>query len=272
MHKMEIDENIIDYYNKGNEKNRLDDHNSLERIRTLDILSRYLPKTNATIVDIGGGAGIYSFILSAQGYNVHLLDAITLHIEQATELNNSAVHKLKSIRVGDAKKVPFNDNFADIVLFFGPLYHLTNKKDRIQALQEAYRILKPGGKIFSVGITKFASLLDGFANKFILDPIFQQIVMADLKNGQHRNPSNVEHYFTTAYFHDPNELLIEHVDTGFNELKLIAIEGPFGHINSINEFLKQSDQLKLFLEFSRKIEKEMTLMGSSSHIMVIAEK
>ena len=183
---MEIDENILEHYNKGNEKDRLNNLNPLEKIRTWDILNRYLPKNTKIIADIGGGPGVYAFMLSEQGYEVHLLDAVPLHIQQANEIDKTAKHKLATIQVGDARKLPYKDNFADAILSFGPLYHLTNKSDRKQALQEAYRILKQGGLIFSVGISKYASLLDGFKQKFILDDDYRRIVLGDLNTGDQR--------------------------------------------------------------------------------------
>ena len=270
---LSLDKNILDYYNKGIEKDRLGiESNQLEKFRTLDILERYIPKKAKLIVDIGGGAGIYSFILSEQKYEVHLIDATPMHVTQALEINKTHTYPLASITIGDAREIKLDDNYADIILMFGPLYHLTDKKDRIKALSEAYRILKPGGIIFSAGISKFASLMDGFERKFILQEDFQKIVLNDLKTGQHRNPTNHEHYFTTSYFHEPNDLLIEHVEAGFEDLELLAIEGPLGLLGNIGEYLSNEDHLKILLEYSRKIEKETSLIGTSRHFKDIARK
>lgn len=270
---MPLDKNILDYYNKGIEKDRLTiASNVLEKLRTLDILERYIPETAKIVVDVGGGAGVYSFILSNQNLEVHLIDATPLHVTQALEINKTHNHPLASITVGDAREIKLGDNYADVILLFGPLYHLTDKKDRIKTLTEVYRILKPGGILFSTGISKFASLLDGFNRKFILHEDFQKIVAEDLKTGQHRNPTNQEHYFTTSYFHEPNDLLIEHVESGFEDLELLAIEGPLGLLGNVEEYLSNQDHLKIILDYTRKIEKETSLIGSSSHIMVIARK
>ncbi len=254
---MDFDKDILNYYNRGNEKNRLDDStNNLEKIRTLDILERYIPKTANTILDIGGGAGVYSFILSEKGYTVHLLDVTPLLIEQAIKLNKAYKNPLMSIAVGDARNLPFEDNAVDVILLLGPMYHLVDKKDRLKALSETYRVLKPGGIVFTAGISKFASILDGFDRKFILDENFRNIVLNDLKTSQHRNPTNQDHYFTTAFFHDPNELLIEHIEVGYNKLELLAIETSLGLLGNITDYLGTEESLKILIEFSRKIEKE----------------
>jgi SAM-dependent methyltransferase len=50
---------------------------------------------------------------------------------------------------------------CDVVLLFGPLYHLTQRVDRLTALQEARRVLRSGGLLLAAGISRFASALDG---------------------------------------------------------------------------------------------------------------
>ena len=98
---------------------------------------------------------------------------------------------MASITLGDARNLDFEDRIADVVLMFGPLYHLVEKKERLEALSEAYRVLKPGGIVFVAGISRFTSALDGSRGMFIRDPAFMKIVEQDLKNGQHRNPKNL---------------------------------------------------------------------------------
>jgi ubiquinone/menaquinone biosynthesis C-methylase UbiE len=270
---LDYDEEFMKYYNKGLEDKRLDlEDNNLEKIRTLDILERYLPKPPAVILDIGGASGVYSFILSDLGYEVHLIDVVPLHIAQAKEKNSLVKHRLKNIILGDARQLQFPDNFADSILLFGPLYHLVDKKDREKALKEAFRVLKPGRFIFSAGISRFASLIDGFGTGNILDERFIPIVKKDLIDGQHRNPTHVLDYFTTSYFHHPNELYQEHVDAGFQSVELLSIESPLDLLGNIEEYLNNSEKIKLLLSFIREIESDFSLVGASPHIMVIARK
>ena len=255
------------------EDTRLDlESNRLEKIRTLDILRHYLPKPPAVILDIGGATGVYSFILSELRYDIHLIDIIPLHITLAKEKNNSFKHKLKSIELGDARHLEFPDHFADAVLLFGPLYHIVDKQERLNALKEAYRVLKPGGLIFSTGISRYASLIDGFDTMNIFDDQFVKIVRQDLMDGQHRNPTNVVRYFTSAFFHHPNELYQEHVDAGFQTVELVSIEGFLGLLGNIGEYLHDSEKIKVLLTFMKEVEKEPSLIGASAHIMVIARK
>jgi 2-polyprenyl-3-methyl-5-hydroxy-6-metoxy-1,4-benzoquinol methylase len=77
----------MQHYDQINEAARLEKTSSqIERIRTQELLQRYLPPPPAVILDVGGAAGAYSFWLAQQGYQVHLIDAVPHHIAQAREI------------------------------------------------------------------------------------------------------------------------------------------------------------------------------------------
>jgi ubiquinone/menaquinone biosynthesis C-methylase UbiE len=76
-----------------------------------------------------------------------------------------------------------SEQSADVVLLLGPLYHLIEAADRRKALQEAYRVLVPGGLLFAAAISRFASALDGLAQDLFADPVFDQIVQRDIADG-----------------------------------------------------------------------------------------
>src|SRR5690242_14553694 len=99
------DQSISIYYNRGREQERLMNANGkLELLRTQEILLRYLPKPPATILDVGGGAGVYALWLAREGYTVHLIDLMPLHVEQATAASAKQPEApLASVRLGDAR-------------------------------------------------------------------------------------------------------------------------------------------------------------------------
>src|SRR5258708_2590695 len=164
---------VIAYYSQGREQKRLEQNNGpLEFVRTLEIIQRFMISPQASILDVGGGAGVYAFPLAQMGYEVHLIDATPLHIEQAKAIQATAAHPLASIQLGDARNLSQADNTVDAVLLLGPLYHLTEVADRQSALKEAYRVLKPGGIFFAAAISRFASLLDGLRQNLASDPHF----------------------------------------------------------------------------------------------------
>lgn len=157
-------------------------------------------------------------------------------------------------------------------MFFGPLYHLLKRSDRIKALTEAYRTLKKGGLLFAVGVSRFAAFFDGVASDNLKDPEFVKIIEQDLKNGQHRNPTNNPHYFTSAFFHHPHELQAEIEEAGFKVTSLLSIEGPLWLCAHLDKIWQSTRQRKLMLVFLREVEEDPTILGASAHIMAIGKK
>jgi len=269
-----IHSEVVAYYQKGNEASRLQRGiGQLEFLRTQEIILRYLPTPPVDVLDVGGGAGIYSLWLARLGYQVHLVDLTPLHIEQAqaaSRLQPSA--PIASFTVGDARHLDRGDASADVVLFLGPLYHLTDAQSRLDALREARRALKPGGVAFIAAISKFASTLDGFQDGSFADPDFGEIMKQDLANGQHRNPHPDRDYFTTAYFHHPTALKAEIEQAGLHVQKLLAVEGPGWLLRDFETQWQQPNQRESLLEIIRRVEEEPTLIGMSCHLMVVATK
>src|SRR5262249_53194187 len=139
---------------------------------------------------------------AGRGYEVHLVDPVRELVEQARQLDA----RIASCSVGDARTLNQKDQSADCVLLLGPLYHLIDASDRQAALNEAFRVLQPGGLLFAAAISRFASALDGLARNFLADPAFAKIVERDLATGVHENVTGKIEYFTTAQFHRPEEL------------------------------------------------------------------
>lgn len=113
---------VIEHYDTGVENKRLlQGPPQVEGLRTRELLSRFLPSGKLRISDIGGGTGYYSFWLTEMGHEVHFLDASPINVDATQQRNQDSSRRLASIHSGDARKLPFADNFFDIVLMFGPL-------------------------------------------------------------------------------------------------------------------------------------------------------
>jgi SAM-dependent methyltransferase len=267
--RFSLEQPILRYYEGGEEADRLESSFSRwEKVRTLDLLDRFLPPPPALILDVGGAAGAYAFPLAEKGYVVDLIDPVPLHIEQAKQRAAMGQSAPRSFQLGDARAIPCGDGTADSVLFFGPLYHLTDSNERLEAIREARRVLRAGGVLLAVGISRFASALDGIGRGFLSDPEFVRIVEQDLKTGQHRNETGNPDYFTTAYFHHPDELKRELREGGFPNPRLCAIEGP---VWAVPEAATKREREQLMVA-ARAVESEATLIGASAHIMGIANK
>jgi SAM-dependent methyltransferase len=156
---------------------------------------------------------------------------------------------------------------VDAVLLLGPLYHLTDRDERVQVWREAGRVVRPGGVVVGATISRFASMLDGFARGFFEDPVFRPLVEGALVDGWHRYLPE-RNYFTTAYFHHPDELAAEPLDAGLTVERLVAVESPLWMLNDDRIFR----DVDLLLDMLRRIEEEPSLLGASSHQLTVARR
>ena len=265
---------FFEHYASGYEAQRLQSGSSqIELARTQELVMRYVPPTPAVIFDVGGGPGVYAYWLAKQGYEVHLVDANPLHVELARQASQKQPDApLASIEVGDARNLTRLDESCDVVIMFGPLYHLTERVDRLTALQEAHRVLRSVGLLLAVGISRFASVLDGLRQGLFNDPAFTQIVERDLVDGQHRNPTNHPEYFTTAFFHHPTELKAEVEESSFLHERTLPVEGPLWLSDDVVANFSNQKRREQSLALARRLEEEPTLLGASAHLLVVARK
>ena len=268
-----INKDIIDHYDSGIELNRLDLGTSqLERVRTQEIILRYLSKTPSKILDVGAGPGFYSFWLSDLGHEVHLLDPVMRHVKYARRHAAESDRKISSIAVGEAQHLEYSSGYFDVVLMLGPLYHLTEKDARLRALSEAKRVLSKGGMLFCAAVSRYASMLDGYFRHLVSDPRFVDIMNRDVKDGQHRNKTENPDYWTTAYLHRPDELKKEVVQSGFRLLHILAVDSFGWLIPNFQEKWRSKDYRDLLLHTIRAVERDTSLMGISAHIIGVATK
>lgn len=265
---------VASYYECSDEAERLlRISGQLERVRTQEILTRYLPPPPAVILDVGGGAGIYALWLAEKGYEVHLIDPAPKHIDQARAASAAQpAHPLASAEIGDARALQWPDASVDVVLLLGPLYHLPEREERVQAWQEARRVVREGGFVVAAAISRFASTMDGLFSGFLDDPAFVRIAQEDLRSGQHRNPTQHPGYFTTAYFHHPDELKCEIAYAGLHHEATLPVEGIGCMLQNFEDHWQDPGRRERLLEVLRWLEGEPSLRGATGHLLAIARK
>lgn len=260
-----MDDEVLRYYQRVTEADRLFSGSGLlEYARIQEIITRSLPSPPAHVLDVGGGPGVHAEWLIALGYNVYLLDPVEKHLEQARRL------PLAGIARGDARELPCEDASADAVLLLGPLYHLRLREDRVAAMREARRALKPGGLLFASVISRWASLLHGLVDGYVDDPAFLPIVNRDLSEGIHENPTGQARFFTTSVLHRPEDLREEMSAAGLTGVEILAVEGPGWLARDIEARWKNEERRAQLLDWMRRVEKEPALLGCSLHLLGIA--
>lgn len=123
----------------------------------------------------------------------------------------------------------------------------------------------------AAGLTALVGLL--LAGGLMLrDAAFSAIVERDLTDGIHQNPTHRPDWFTTAYFHRPEEIPPEIEEAGLGFERTIAIEGP-GWVNEdLDVWLEDAAARERLLHVLRRLETEPSLIGASAHLIAVARK
>jgi len=243
---------------------------ALELVRTQEIIRRHLPPGPLRVLDVGGATGIHARWLAQDGHDVELVDLMPFHVAAAGAL--AAEGLSVRARVGDARALPDDDAAFDAVLLCGPLYHLTERSDRLGAWREALRVVKPGGLVFAASVNRFASLFESLTRESLADPEFRAIVERDLRDGQHRNPNRRRSWFTTAYFHHPDELSAEAEEAGARVVEIVGVEGLASWLPELDAKWDDPATRGAILDAARLVESEPTLRGLSAHLLLVARR
>jgi SAM-dependent methyltransferase len=265
-------EATIAHYTLGIERERLDSpHGTIEFERTQDILGRYLPPPPAVIADIGGGPGRYAVWLAARGYRVYHRDLVDLHVQQL--LDELARHPGLAIdtAIGDARQLDLPDVSMDAVLLFGPLYHLPRRRDRLQVLLEAKRIVRPEGLIFAAAISRWAARLDAIIAQKLYERMPETLdEVVDIERTGWMKPLFPGSF--TGYSHRPRQLSAEARDAGLHVLRIVGIESVAFLLTDLAERVAEPRALQVLLDSAQALESVPELLGVSPHLLTVAQR
>ncbi|KUL23762.1 class I SAM-dependent methyltransferase [Streptomyces regalis] len=263
-----VREEILAYYARGKEDDRLREGGApagrLEFWRTQDVLRRSLPAAPARVLDVGGGSGVHAEWLAQDGYEVELVDPVPLHVEQAARIPGVTA------RPGDARELPASDAACDVVLMLGPLYHLPERADRVRALAEAHRAVRPGGLVVAATINRFAQLHDLLREERYFIPQHRERTDAVLADGRH--PYHEDGFFTVAHFAQPDEVPTEFAEAGLTVEGQYGVEGVAWLMGGVEDWLDDPERRETVLAACRHIESEPGLLGASGHLLTAGRR
>jgi SAM-dependent methyltransferase len=266
---MALDPRVASRYDAYDEDDRLwkVGYGDLIRLRTWDIFARYLP-SGGRLVDVGGGPGTHAAHLAGVGYEVTLVEPIARHFVAAAARSGANPEQSFRVVAAEARQLPVADGSADIVLLMGPLYHLMDAADRQRALQEAMRVLRPGGRLLAEAISRYAWVLDATARDLLGTHGIWDNFAWNLQ-GLSQDPDDSRTGEFWAYFHLPDELHREVEDAGLVDIELTAVEGFGRLLGELETRMTKPDGL---LRAIRLLEHEPSLLGVSAHIVVTATR
>jgi SAM-dependent methyltransferase len=255
-----------EYYLRGEEAERLitSGAGQLEFERTQEIVLRYLPPPPAVIADIGGGPGRYAVWLAGLGYRVVHRDVMPLHVQllQAAAAPDGAI----DTAVGDARSLDLADAGVDAVLLLGPLYHLPLRAERVQALREARRIVRPGGPVFGAAISRWAARYDGVLRLRLYERVPDMLAaMGPLERTGVIPPFTPDGF--TAYTHRPGRLRAEFTAAGLAVADLVNVECGAFLLPDLSERMADPVAREVIMESARVLERVPELLGLGSHLL-----
>ena len=256
------------YYDRSEEQDRLTSaKGALELERTQEIVLRGLPPVPARVADIGGGPGRYAFWLADHGYAVEHRDLMPLHVAQLQSVGRSEIRTA----VGDARDIDLADASVDAALLLGPLYHLRERADRVQALREAARIVRPGGIVFAAVISRWAPRIDGVLTDRLYARLPQLLdLLPGLESTGDLPPAHPGGF--AAYTHRPDDLTAEVRDAGLEVVDLVGVEGLPLSVDETTARSADPTDWQVLLDSARAIERVPELLGLSPHLICTARR
>lgn len=255
------------HYERGEEADRLvrTGAGRLEFERTQEIVLRHLPPPPAIIADIGGGPGRYAIWLAGLGYQVVHRDIVPMHVDQVRAAAATAGVAVESA-VGDARSLDLADGTADAVLLLGPLYHLPRRADRVQALREAGRVVRPGGPVFGAVISRWAARLDGMlrARMYAKYPAAEHVI-DDVERGGLLPPLGPGLF--CGFTHRPGQVRGELAAAGLAVADLVCVEGAAYLLDDLDARMADQRDWQVVLDSARAHERVPELLGLGSHLI-----
>lgn len=104
-----------------------------------------------TIADLGAGEGVLSQLLARKAEKVYCIDNSSRMVEVGSSLASEQGITNLEYRLGDIEQVPLADASVELALLSQALHHAEHPK---RAIEEAYRILRPGGQLLLLDLVK----------------------------------------------------------------------------------------------------------------------
>lgn len=254
---------ISAFYSEGGEDTRLlrSRHGQLEYLTTMNYINRYATQ-GARVLEIGAGTGRYSVALAKAGYQVTAVELAEGNLnvlrQNAAGLENLAVHQ------GDALDLSrFPDQSFDLVLLFGPMYHLYEPEDVRQALREAVRLTRPGGVIMTAFLSVYAIMHNNYLNENFLDGLAENFT----------DDFAVRHFQEQLFTgYDVVEFENLYADLPVQHLATVSADGVLELAQDRQDFVLSDEAFESLVRYHMAFCEKRELLGAASHLLHICRR
>lgn len=259
---------VANYYDLIDEDSRFARNSrKVEFLTTTHALNDVLPQ-HAKILDVGAGAGAYSFYYTERQHEVVAIDITPKHISEIQRKAKAKGIELKAYVENATDLSRFKTESFDFVMCFGPLYHIIDADERNSCIRECLRVLKKGGHLAIAYINKYsvipmlATRDSSFIRNGVIDKVITQGVIVD---------GDADCFWTDAYFTSPNE--IEELLMNYDVTTVDHI-GTDGISHTIHEYIDKLDESEYnyWLSYHFKTCREKSILGISTHGLYICQK
>lgn len=261
---------LVEYYNKFNEEKRLNSrHGQVEWRTSMAYIRRYLKQIAETsgkqkkeicILDIGAGTGRYSIPLAEEGYEVSAVEPVRHNLGRL-----KAKTDLVKAYQGNALKLKrFADETFDLVLLFGPLYHLHREGDKLKALGEAKRVLKQEGVLLAAYImNEYSVITYAFKEGHIREALREGMLDENFHCTEKANE-----LYSMVRLEDIEKL---NRLAGLARIQIISADGPANYMRMYLNRLDE-EEFEHFVAYHLATCERMDLMGAAGHTVDILRK
>ena len=263
---------IISYYNEFDEWGRLE-REPIEFKVNWHYIKKYLPE-DGHVLDNGAGPGKYSMELAKEGYTVTLSDLTPRLVElarsKANEMNLNG--QFNDFLVSDAKELSMleEDQF-DASLMLGPMYHLQDENDRMQAIKELYRVTKKGGMIFAAFMPRVRHIFNSLLNPEHWKPNNRMESIIEFSKTGCFNHSD-KGRFTGAYYFNIEDIKPFMESHGFETVELLG--SNIGAILNQDcwDYWKEKGKADALINLMIDKATDPYILGISTHLLYIGKK